>query len=526
MGLVTGSAPIWFTLVLGVPIAHLSDRWDRVYVLAAGLATWSTMTVVMSLAQSYAALLIARIGVGIGEAACTAPAYSLIAELFDARLRARALSTFTMAVYLAEGISYSLGGWLADRYSWRTALLAVGLPGIGFVPVLLAVVRDPRRDRKRRAVGGAAPTEQRLADSGNDNNNNNNNNSNNNNNNNNKGRPGSEARSGGGNTRGAVDGGSEENDDRAQSPTFSSSSPQAAATSQKETQSYQGGASPTIGIGISNSSSSSSSSNHGHGFSSAPAMPTSAVLATVSGREAFVLALRAFFSSRVLILLSVAAGLRMWSGYALGFWIVEFYGRVHGKTPEEVGVYLAVLIPVAGVISVTVGGFVSDRWSRVSHRAQALTSGLCTLAGLPFLVMALMSGSFRGSLAFLFGSYLFAEAWIGPAVALVQRIVAPDMRSTVSSVYLFIISLIGSFGTLSVGRVNEARPEDKAYIRVSLIINVAGFYLLSGLGFVLTGALIRPGDIHIEEPVIVPVLSEIQLAAAQLEGEPLLEEAA
>ncbi|MEJ1961739.1 MAG: MFS transporter [Gammaproteobacteria bacterium] len=145
MGVLTGIAFTLFYVVLGVPIARLADQTSRKKILVIALALWSVMTAACGMAQTFIQLLIARMLVGIGEAGSSPPSYSAIADLYPKHRRATA-----MAVYLAGApagilIGFILGGWLAEQYGWRYALLAVGIPGALFAVVLIWLFKEPLR---------------------------------------------------------------------------------------------------------------------------------------------------------------------------------------------------------------------------------------------------------------------------------------------------------------------------------------------------------------------------------------------
>lgn len=145
MGVLTGIAFTLFYVVVGVPIARLADQYSRKKILVVALALWSLMTAACGMAQNFVQLLVARMLVGIGEAGSSPPSYSAISDLYPPHRRAT-----TMAVYLAGApcgilIGFILGGWLAEEYGWRYALLAVGVPGLIFAMLLIWLFKEPQR---------------------------------------------------------------------------------------------------------------------------------------------------------------------------------------------------------------------------------------------------------------------------------------------------------------------------------------------------------------------------------------------
>jgi predicted MFS family arabinose efflux permease len=147
LGWLGGPAFAIFYTALGVPIAWLADRSSRTWIMTVALAVWSAFTAVCGLAQNFAHLFAARLGVGVGEAGGVAPAYSLISDYFPPRERARALSVYSFGIPIGSAAGILIGGLLASKLDWRIAFVAVGLAGIVLAPVFRLVVREPRRGR-------------------------------------------------------------------------------------------------------------------------------------------------------------------------------------------------------------------------------------------------------------------------------------------------------------------------------------------------------------------------------------------
>lgn len=147
IGLMTGLAFALFYTVLGIPIARFADRptTSRPRLIAVALALWSGMTALCGAAQNFAQLLLARIGVGVGEAGCTPPAHSLISDIVPPEKRASALAFYSLGIPIGTLLGMVIGGTLADRIGWREAFVIVGLPGVALALVLWLVLKDPRR---------------------------------------------------------------------------------------------------------------------------------------------------------------------------------------------------------------------------------------------------------------------------------------------------------------------------------------------------------------------------------------------
>ena len=147
LGLLSGFTFAVIYVTAGIPIAYLADRSNRRNIIALALTVWSGMTALSGLAQNYAQLLLARIGVGLGEAGGSPPAHSMISDYFPPERRATALSFYSTGIYVGVLMGYAFGGLLAATFGWRTAFLVVGLPGIALAALLLLLVREPRRGR-------------------------------------------------------------------------------------------------------------------------------------------------------------------------------------------------------------------------------------------------------------------------------------------------------------------------------------------------------------------------------------------
>jgi MFS family permease len=145
LGVLSGLAFAVLYSTLGIPIARYADRSSRVNIIVMSLVVWSSFTAVTGLAKSFWHLLFARVGVGIGEAGCSPPAYSLISDYFEPKKRATALSIYSMGVYGGGALGFLVGGSVAQEYGWRMAFYVVGLPGIALSVLVKLTLREPPR---------------------------------------------------------------------------------------------------------------------------------------------------------------------------------------------------------------------------------------------------------------------------------------------------------------------------------------------------------------------------------------------
>lgn len=145
LGLLGG---LYFALlytILGIPIARLAERYNRVTIISVSLVIWSGFTALCGAATSFAQLALFRFGVGVGEAGCSPPSHSLISDYFEPKKRASALSIYSFGIPLGTMFGAVAGGWLAQEFSWRVAFVIVGLPGILLALLVKLLVKEPPR---------------------------------------------------------------------------------------------------------------------------------------------------------------------------------------------------------------------------------------------------------------------------------------------------------------------------------------------------------------------------------------------
>lgn len=158
MSLLQGFAFALFFCILGIPSGRLADRYSRKTIIIGGILLWSLMTISCGFAGNYAMLFVARMGVGVGEAALAPAGYSLIADSFRKDRLVWATSAFTLGGMFGCALALLLGGLVIDYVShqaaapfgldglkpWQVTFILVGLPG--FVAAgLLMLMKEPSR---------------------------------------------------------------------------------------------------------------------------------------------------------------------------------------------------------------------------------------------------------------------------------------------------------------------------------------------------------------------------------------------
>jgi len=130
--------------IVGVPLGHIADKWYRTRLIAIGTAVWSLLTAATGMAQSYAQIFAARLGVGLGEATCAPAGQSLIGDLFPPNKRAFAMGIFMLGLPAGVFVAYASAGWIATHFGWRSVFYVACVPGLILAALALGI-REPKR---------------------------------------------------------------------------------------------------------------------------------------------------------------------------------------------------------------------------------------------------------------------------------------------------------------------------------------------------------------------------------------------
>jgi len=145
LGIVNGLAFAVLNVVLGLVIARMAERRRRVSLIAVGTLLWSIATAACGLAATYVQLVLARVGVGVGEAVGLPSTYSVVSDYFPPERRATMMSMLNLAPPIGAFIGASGGALIAQLYGWRTALLVAAVPGLILALLLALFIAEPRR---------------------------------------------------------------------------------------------------------------------------------------------------------------------------------------------------------------------------------------------------------------------------------------------------------------------------------------------------------------------------------------------
>lgn len=158
VGFLTGTALAIFYTGMGIPLGMIADRVDRRKLIALSVGIWSLMTAACGAATNFTQLMLARIGVGTGEAGGTPASQSMIADIFPFRQRVLATSVFTLGAAAGSMLGATAGGQIADAFGWRTAFFALGIPGIALALIVRFTAYEPVRGTVATSPSDRAPS--------------------------------------------------------------------------------------------------------------------------------------------------------------------------------------------------------------------------------------------------------------------------------------------------------------------------------------------------------------------------------
>lgn len=147
-----------FYVVMGIPLSWLCDRTNRTRLLATAVAAWSFMTAVTGFTRGYFDLLLARVGVGVGEAGGTPACNAIIADYFPADRRSMAMTVFALGAPIGAWLGSDIAGYVSILHGWRSAFLVLGIPGLILALVIFFTIKEPQRGRLDAVVEEKSPT--------------------------------------------------------------------------------------------------------------------------------------------------------------------------------------------------------------------------------------------------------------------------------------------------------------------------------------------------------------------------------
>lgn len=330
LGLLSGFTFAVVYVTAGIPIAYWADRGNRRNIVSLSLAVWSGMTALSGLAGNYFQLLLARLGVGLGEAGGSPPAHSMISDYYPPENRGTALAFYSSGIYVGILLGYLFGGVIAEAFGWRTAFLVVGLPGVFFAVILRLTVREPQRGRWESAEAREAPK-----------------------------------------------------------------------PSLRET------------------------------------------LALLRDRPSF-------------WYLALGAAAISYVSYGNGNFFPSYLIRMHGLSIAEVGMVLALVSGLTGVLGTFLGGYLGDRFGARDMRWYMWIPMIgISLSYIPYIFIV-MTDNTSAALTVLFFAFILKTLYLGPCIAIAHTLVPPGMRAITSAVLFFILNMIGlGMGPFLTGLVSD-----------------------------------------------------------------------
>jgi predicted MFS family arabinose efflux permease len=145
VGLISGAAFAITQGLVAIPVARLADVGNRKWVIGGCFAIWSALTTLCGATTGFVSMMLARIGVGAGEAGCVPATHSMLGDYYPRDLRSRALAIVTGFTALGGLIGMAGGGVLAQTLGWRNGFFLLGAVGLVLAVVFHLTVREPRR---------------------------------------------------------------------------------------------------------------------------------------------------------------------------------------------------------------------------------------------------------------------------------------------------------------------------------------------------------------------------------------------
>lgn len=319
LGFLTGIAFGLFYATLGLPIARWSDRGDRVTITSIAIGLWGVTVMSCVFVGNFIQLVAARVAAAIGEAGCMPPTYSLVGEYYPgAAERTRAMAIYMLASPLSSLVSFVLGGWLNEHYSWRTTFFLMGIPALVVAVVVKFTLVDPRTQRSSDSALVPERNLPRMID-----------------------------------------------------------------------------------------------------------------------------VLRALWNQSASRHLNTAIVLLFTMGSGLGPWYAAFMMRSHGMGTAELGLWLGLIFGVGGIAGIALGGYIAGRWFARDDRGLMRVSAVTIALLVPFFCLFLLLPNKYASLAALLIVWLIFSFILGPGFALMQRLVADEIRATTLAVVMLLGNLIG-----------------------------------------------------------------------------------
>ena len=429
LGFLYGTAFAIFYALFGIPLGRLADTWSRTRLLSLGLALWSSMTVLSGFAKNFATLTVARIGVGVGEASSAPTCYSLISDMFPARMRGLALGIFSAGLFTGSGLSLLIGGNIVEAWNaawpnggplglkgWQGAFIIVGAPGL-LLALWVLSLREPPQETARterplaRFVAEVAQVVPPFTVIG-------------------------AARAGGG----------------ALGRNLLLAAGLAVAAGAL---SWLTGNNQQFWFWVVGLYAVASWASH---------------LRRIDG-ETYAMT----FGSPAFMAIVVAYGAVCFLGYTVSYWAAPYAERTFELSKGDLGLLIGAPNAVGGFLGVIVGGKLADIMQERHPAGRVMVFLLALLGSVPVFLIGYSAASLTVFLVCNFLAQFVTSSALGAGASATQTMVLPRMRGVATAVYLLGATLIGlSLGPFTAGFVSEATGSLGSGVMTTLLIVPVG----------------------------------------------------
>jgi MFS family permease len=450
LGFLYGTVFAVFYALCGIPLGRLADGWIRKSQIAIGLAFWSLMTALSGTARSFAVLASYRIGVGVGEASASPAAFSMLCDYFPPRQRATVMAIYSSGVYIGGGLGIAIGGVVLDTWrrwfpdpaaapfgmqGWHMAFLLVGLPGL-LLALWVRTLREPLRGMSEGLTVPREPHPFRIA-------------------------------------------GKE----------FAAVLPGVSLFTLLRLRAGIGMVALNLGALVLLAAAGWSLYRWlgspvqwiamGLGLYSVFTWTQTLILRSPA-------VFTAIFRNRTVMLCCIGFPCIGFVSYGSNFFAIPYLLRAHDVSSTQLGTVIGLSAALAAWMGITTGGYIADRLKQRWEHGRLLVGIGCILLTLPLAIGVYFSPRLGGAYVFNFLVMFVSPMYIGPAMSTVNDLVPPQMRGTVSAIYLMMMSFIGlAMGPFTMGQISAALAAAGGDSATSLRAGVMWGHLMLGVALVL-----------------------------------------
>ena len=417
MGFLYGTVFAVFYAVFGIPLARFADVWIRRSLISVGLLFWSAMTAASAFARSFPVLALFRIGVGVGEASASPAAYSMLSDYYPSRIRGTVLAIYSSGVYIGGGIGLFLGGFIMETWNtsfpdpataplnlkgWHAAFLAVGIPGI-FMALWVRTLREPLRGVTEGLVTEKHPAPFSVL----------------------------------------------AKEMSAMLPIFN------LIPLKRDGGSLSINAMAAVVIALVSWGLMIVTDNIPQWV--ALGLGVYIVFSWVQSLKARdPVTYHMIFKTKSMVYTMIAFPSISFVTYGIGYWTAPLLLRVHETSATEVGMYIGAGNALGGLIGVTLGGVLGDRFKRWHGSGRLLIGYIAVFGTAPLVLWMIYTDSLMMAFALNFVHHLFSACWPGIPPTTATDLVLPRMRAIAGAYYILINTMIGlAMGPFVMGQLSD-----------------------------------------------------------------------